>query len=54
LGDANNAFLYLNRAVTEHNDRLMYLAVEPIADPLRSDPRFQAILSHMHLDHLGR
>jgi TolB-like protein/Tfp pilus assembly protein PilF len=49
LGDKDNAFLYFNRAVDEHNDRLIYLAVEPIADPLRSDPRFQALLRRVHL-----
>ena len=50
LGDNNNAFLYLNRAIAEHNDRLIYLAVEPLADPLRADPRFQALLARIHLD----
>ena len=50
LGDKNNAFLYFNRAVDEHNDRLIYLAVEPIADPVRSDPRFQTLLHRVHLD----
>jgi TolB-like protein/Flp pilus assembly protein TadD len=52
LGDIDNAFLYMNRAVDEHNDRLIYLAVEPLADPLRSDPRFQALLARIHLDNL--
>jgi TolB-like protein/Flp pilus assembly protein TadD len=49
LGDKKNAFLYLNKAVDEHNDRLIYLAVEPIADPLRSDPRFETLLRRVHL-----
>jgi hypothetical protein len=42
--------LYLNRAIAEHNDRLIYLAVEPLADPLRADPRFQVLLARIHLD----
>ena len=50
LGDKDNAFLYLNRAVDEHNDRLIYLAVEPIADSLRSDTRFQTLLRRIHLE----
>jgi TolB-like protein/Flp pilus assembly protein TadD len=50
LGDHNNAFTYMNRAVNEHNDRLIYLAVEPMADPIRSDPRFQALLTRIHLN----
>jgi len=52
LNDTNNAFLYLNRAIAEHNDRLIYLAVEPLTDPLRADPRFQALLARIHLDNL--
>jgi TolB-like protein/Flp pilus assembly protein TadD len=50
LGDKDNAFLYMNRAIAEHNDRLIYLAVEPLADPLRADARFQALLARIHLD----
>jgi TolB-like protein/Flp pilus assembly protein TadD len=50
LGDTNQAFAWLDRGVTEHDDRLIYLAVEPMADPLRSDPRFQALLTRIHLD----
>jgi TolB-like protein/tetratricopeptide (TPR) repeat protein len=52
LGDKDNVFVYMNRAVAEHNDRLIYLAVEPLADPLRADPRFQTLLAHIHLDNL--
>jgi TolB-like protein/Flp pilus assembly protein TadD len=50
LGDKENAFMYFNRAVDEHDDRLIYLAVEPIADSLRSDARFQTLLRRVHLD----
>jgi len=50
LNNKDNAFLYLNRAIAEHNDRLIYLAVEPLADPLRADARFQALLARIHLD----
>jgi TolB-like protein/Flp pilus assembly protein TadD len=52
LGDKDNAFRYLDRAADEHNDRMIYLAVEPIADPLRSDARFQALLDRIHLGNL--
>ncbi len=52
LNDKGNAFLYLNRAIAEHNDRLIYLAVEPLTDPLRADPRFPALLARIHLDNL--
>ena len=50
LGDRNNAFRYLDAAIEEHDDRLIYLTVEPLADPLRSDPRFQKVLQRIHLD----
>lgn len=50
LADKDSAFHYLDKAVNEHNDRLSYLAVEPIADPLRSDPRFPSLLVRVHLD----
>lgn len=53
LGDYNQAFQEMNRAVLEHDDRLIYLAVEPMADPLRSDPRFQTLLTQVHLDKLN-
>ncbi len=53
LGDKNSAFDELDRAVAEHDDRMIYLAVEPMADPLRSDPRFQALLARLHLDRLS-
>jgi len=50
LDDKNQTFLWLDRAVSERDDRVIYLAVEPMADPLRSDPRFQALLARIHLD----
>lgn len=53
LGEKDNAFRYLDRAANEHNDRMIYLAVEPIADSLRSDARFQELLRRLHLGSLG-
>jgi TolB-like protein/Flp pilus assembly protein TadD len=54
LGDRNHAFHYLDAAVNEHDDRLIYLAVEPLADPLRSDVRFPKVLERLHLDNVSR
>jgi TolB-like protein len=44
LGENHTALDWLDRAYKERNDRLVYLAVEPMADPLRSDPRFTQLL----------
>ena len=44
LGEKSTALDWLDRAYQEHNDRLVYLGVDPIADPLRSEPRFTQLL----------
>jgi len=54
LADKDNAFRYLDLAVAEHDDRLIYLAVEPLADPLRSDGRFTKLLTRIHLENIPR
>jgi TolB-like protein/Flp pilus assembly protein TadD len=45
LGENSTALDWLDRAYTERNDRLVYLGSEPMADPLRSDPRFARLLA---------
>jgi len=49
LHDLDNAFLWLNRAADDHCEYLVYLRSEPMADPLRSDPRFEQLLKRMGL-----
>ncbi|HVS90320.1 MAG TPA: tetratricopeptide repeat protein [Candidatus Acidoferrum sp.] len=49
LGEKDQAFAWLDKSFRERNDRLVYLAVEPIADPLRSDPRFRDLMNRLHL-----
>jgi TolB-like protein/Tfp pilus assembly protein PilF len=44
LGDKSTALDWLDRAYRERTDRLVYLGAEPMADPLRSDPRFTQLL----------
>jgi TolB-like protein/Flp pilus assembly protein TadD len=47
LGENSTALDWLDRAYTERNDRLVYLGSEPMADPLRSDPRFARLLARI-------
>ena len=49
LGDNNQAFAWLDKAYEERCEYLVYLPTEPMADPLRSDPRFLALLERMGL-----
>jgi TolB-like protein/Tfp pilus assembly protein PilF len=49
LGDNKMALDWLDKAYKEHNDRLVYLNVDPMADPLRSEPRFQNLMKRLHL-----
>ena len=44
LGDSNAGISWLEKAYQEHSDYLIYLNVDPMADTLRSNPRFQALL----------
>ena len=49
LSEKDQAFHYLDAAYRERVDRLVYLKVEPMADPLRSDPRFGQLLAKIGL-----
>jgi tetratricopeptide (TPR) repeat protein len=44
VGDADKAFEFLERAKTRHSGWLVYLAVEPAFDKLRTDPRFAPLV----------
>jgi len=48
LGDKDQAFTWLEKAY-EERARLPMLRIEPIWDPLRTDPRFQALLRRIGL-----
>jgi hypothetical protein len=49
LGHKERAIAWLEKAYEDHDDDgLLCLKEDPIFDPLRSDPRFQNILSSMH------
>src|SRR6266478_4846995 len=45
LGETDEAFRLLDLAYQEKVDRLVYLNVDPIADPLRSDRRFAQLMA---------
>ena len=49
LGDKDHTFQWLEKAFNEQDDRLVYLGVDPIADPLRADPRFQQLMKRSGL-----
>lgn len=47
LEDNDQAFIWLEKAYDERFNRLAYLKVEALWDPLRSDPRFADLLRHV-------
>jgi adenylate cyclase len=44
VGDFDHAMELLEAAYEKHSGDLLYLGVEPYFDPMRSDPRFQALV----------
>ena len=49
LGNRDAAFAWLERAYEHRRGWLAYLRVEPMHDPLRSDPRFGEFVRRMKL-----
>src|SRR6266436_1257373 len=49
LGDKEQAFAWLEKSYQEHRDRIVWLNVDPLLEPLRSDPRFQDLLRRVGL-----
>ena len=49
LGERDQAFAWLERAFDERRGWLAYLKVEPMLDPLRTDPRFATLVRRMRL-----
>jgi tetratricopeptide (TPR) repeat protein len=48
LGDTDQAFKILEKAVEEHNGLLVYIKEDPTLDKLHSDPRWQRLLQRMN------
>ena len=49
LGDKEEAFRWLEKAYDERPNWIPWMKVDPTLDPLRSDPRFTALLQRMGL-----
>jgi serine/threonine-protein kinase len=49
LGEANNAFDWLTKAMEDRSAGLVYLKVDPVFDPVRSDPRFSEMVERIGL-----
>jgi TolB-like protein/DNA-binding SARP family transcriptional activator/Tfp pilus assembly protein PilF len=49
LGDSEEALNAFDRAYADRSGALVFLSVYPIVDPLRSHPRFQALLQKLEL-----
>jgi hypothetical protein len=50
LGEIDSAFEWLNRAVDECDQYMMPIKSYRFFDPIRADPRFQALLRKMNLE----
>jgi hypothetical protein len=49
LGDRESSLAWLETAYNVRESALPYIKVDPRCDPLRSEPRFLAILRKLHL-----
>ena len=49
LGDKDQAFAALEQSYQLRSEHVLYLKVEPLVDPLRSDPRFASLLQRVGL-----
>jgi serine/threonine-protein kinase len=49
LGQKDKAFEWLEKAYQDHDSGLVSIAVEPMFDPVRSEPRFRDIVRRMKL-----
>lgn len=49
LDNKDQAFVWLNRGYQDRSEHMLYLGIEPLVDPLRSDPRFVWLLKKVGL-----
>jgi hypothetical protein len=50
LGEKDQAFVWLDKAVDAHDPNLLFGVFDPLWDPVRSDPRFTRALRRMRLE----
>ena len=50
LGDKEQTFTWLEKAYKERSNYIAYLKVFPILDPLRSEPRFVALMRKLRFE----
>ena len=48
LGDKDQAIEWLRKSYDDHENWMNQLKVDPVMDPLRSDPRFQELMRKIH------
>jgi TolB-like protein/Flp pilus assembly protein TadD len=54
VGEKDRAFAWLDRLFEERNGGLIVMRVEPLWEPIRSDPRFEALARRVGLPPLAR
>jgi TolB-like protein/tetratricopeptide (TPR) repeat protein len=53
LGDIDAAFVWMDRAIDVRDDMIFPIGAYPFLDPLRSDPRYIALLKKLNYDPAG-
>ncbi len=53
-GKVDDAFAWLEKAIEERSPRLVELTLDPIFDPLRSDPRFDGLVRRVGLPQIQK
>jgi TolB-like protein/Tfp pilus assembly protein PilF len=49
LGESDQAFKWLDKAVQGHDPAILWIGTQPRLETLRPDPRFRALLAKLHL-----
>jgi TolB-like protein len=53
LGDIDAAFVWMDRAIDARDDMIFPISAYPFLDPVRSDPRYVALLTKLNYDPAG-